>query len=156
RIDPSTWATAADLTKGEFASRALFVLPQGRGFEYVEEYPYKEEIKQAAQDANEKLTATPVTAGKYDLVLHPSHLWLTIHESVGHSTELDRALLWEADFAGTSFLTPDKTGKLQFGSKLCNFYADRTHSEGLATVGCDEEGVRGQRWPLVKDGLFVG
>src|SRR5205823_13310004 len=69
RIDPGTWATVADTAKGEFESRALYVLPQGRGFEYIEEYPYKDEIKQAAQEAHEKLTATPVEAGKYDLIL---------------------------------------------------------------------------------------
>jgi TldD protein len=63
--------------------------------------------------------------------------------------------LWEADFAGTSFLTPDKLGKLQFGSSMCNFYADRTQPGGLATVGYDDEGVPAQRWPLVKDGVFV-
>jgi len=63
--------------------------------------------------------------------------------------------LWEADYAGTSFLTPDKTGKLQFGSKRCNFFADRTQPEGLATVGYDDEGVPAQRWYLVKDGVFV-
>ena len=67
-----------------------------------------------------------------------------------------QALLWEADYAGTSFLTPDKTGKLQFGSSICNFFADRTQPEGLATVVYDDEGVPGQRWYLVKDGLFVG
>ncbi|HEX8851865.1 MAG TPA: TldD/PmbA family protein, partial [Pyrinomonadaceae bacterium] len=89
------------------------------------------------------------------LVLHPSHLFLTIHESVGHSTELDRALWWEANYAGTSFLTPDKTGKLQFGSKIVNFVADRTQPEGLATVGYDDEGVPAQKWHLVKDGVFV-
>jgi TldD protein len=69
--------------------------------------------------------------------------------------ELDRALGWEANYAGTSFLTPDQTGKLQFGSKLCNFFADRTQTEGLATVGYDDEGVPAQRWDLVKDGVFV-
>ena len=78
-----------------------------------------------------------------------------LHESVVHSTELDRALLWEADYAGTSFLTPDKTGKLEFGSKICNFYGDRTQPHGLATVAYDDEGVPAQRWPLVKDGIFV-
>jgi TldD protein len=102
-----------------------------------------------------KLKAPSVVPGKYDLVLHPSHLWLTIHESVGHPTELDRALLWEANYAGTSFLTPDKTGKLQYGSKIVNFVADRTEPEGMATVGYDDEGVPGQSWHLVKDGLFV-
>ena len=78
-------------------------------------------------------------------MLHPTHLWLTIHESVGHPTELDRSLWWEANYAGTSFLTPDKTGKLQFASKIMNFVADRTQPAGLATVGYDDEGVPGQK-----------
>ena len=102
-----------------------------------------------------KLKAPGVQPDKYDLVLHPSHLFLTIHESVGHPTELDRALLWEANYAGTSFLTPEKTGKLQFGSRIVNFIADRTQPNGMATVGFDDEGVPGQSWHLVKDGLFV-
>jgi TldD protein len=89
------------------------------------------------------------------LVLHPTHLWLTIHESAGHSTELDRALGWEADCAGTSFLTPEKTGRFQFGSKMVNFLADRIQPHGLATVGYDDDGVKAQRWYLVKDGVFV-
>ena len=79
------------------------------------------EVEQAGEEALMKLKAKPVEPGKYDLVLHPSHLFLTIHESVGHSTELDRALLWEANYAGTSFLTPDKTGKLQFGYVRLHF-----------------------------------
>jgi TldD protein len=125
------------------------------GYEYVENYPWLKEAEKAGEEAVAKLKAKPVTPGKYDLILHPSHLWLTIHESVGHSTELDRALLWEADYAGTSFLTPDKTGKLEFGSKICNFYADRTQPHGMATVGYDDESVPAQRWALVKDGIFV-
>jgi TldD protein len=156
RIDPSTWATVADLTKGEFASRALFVLPQGRGFEYVEEYPYKDEIKQAAQDANEKLTATPVEAGKYDLVLHPTHLWLTIHESVGHPTELDRILGYEANFAGTSFLPADKWNGYTYGSSYMNIVADRTQDGALATVGYDDDGVPSQSYSLIEKGTLVG
>src|SRR6185369_3907328 len=107
------------------------------------------------EEAVAKLQAKPVVPGKYDLILHPSHLWLTIHESVGHSTELDRALLWEANFAGTSFLTPDKTGTFDFGSKITNFVGDRTQPTGLASVGYDDEGVPGQKWHLVKNGVFV-
>jgi TldD protein len=103
----------------------------------------------------QKLKAKSVEPGKYDLVLHPTHLWLTIHESTGHSTELDRSLGWEANFAGTSFLTPDKAGKFQFGSKIVNMVADRTQPAGLATVGFDDDGVAAQRWHLVKDGVFV-
>ncbi len=102
-----------------------------------------------------KLKAKSVEAGRYDLVLHPSHLWLTIHESVGHSTELDRALWWEANYAGTSFLRPEDAGKLKFGAPIVNFFADRMQPAGLATVGFDEEAVPAQRWYLVKNGIFV-
>lgn len=153
---PNFSVTAIDRTSGDFQTRNALAQAQLIGYEYTNSYDWISEAKQAAEESVEKLKAKPVEAGKYDLVLHPSHLFLTIHESVGHSTELDRAMLWEANYAGTSFLTPDKTNKLQFGSKIVNFFADRTQKHGLATVGWDDEGVAGQRWDLVKDGTFVG
>jgi TldD protein len=156
RCHPSFTVTAVNRGNGDFQTRSSLPGPKSIGYEYVENYPWEKEAAQAGEEAVEKLSAKPVEPGKYDLVIDPSNLWLTIHESVGHSTELDRALLWEADFAGTSFLTPEKRGKLQFGSKICNFFADRNQPHGLATVGYDDEGVPGQRWDLVKDGIFVG
>ncbi|MDQ3653161.1 MAG: TldD/PmbA family protein [Acidobacteriota bacterium] len=155
RSSPEFTVTAADRTTGDFQTRNSLGGPQGLGYEYMEKYPWLNEAEQAGNEAVGMLKAKSIVPGKYDLVLHPSHLWLTIHESVGHPTELDRALWWEANYAGTSFLTPDKTGKLLFGSKLINFVADRTQSGGLATVGYDDEGVPAQRWHLVKDGVFV-
>ncbi len=155
RSFPRFSVTAVNRSTGDFQSRDALAGPQAMGYEYLEKYPWLTEAQQAGAEAVAKLKAKPVAPGKYDLVLHPSHLWLTIHESVGHPTELDRALLWEANFAGTSFLTPDKTGKLRFGSKIVNFVADRTQAAGLATTGYDDEGVPGQRWRLVKDGVFV-
>jgi TldD protein len=155
RSFPSFNVTAINRGTGDFQTRASLGGPQAMGYEYLEKYPWMTEAEQAGQEVVMKLKAKSVEAGKYDLVLHPSHLWLTIHESVGHPTELDRALLWEANYAGTSFLTPDKTGKLQFGSKMVNFVADRTQPSGLATTGYDDEGVPGQKWYLVKDGRFV-
>ncbi|CAN5256947.1 TldD/PmbA family protein [soil metagenome] len=153
---PSFSVTAIDRVKGDFQTRNSLAQGKGAGWEYTTEYDWLGEAKKAGEEAVGKLTAKPIEPGEYDLVLHPSHLFLTIHESVGHSTELDRALLWEANYAGTSFLTPDKTGKLQFGSKIVNFFADRTQENGLATTGWDDEGVAGQKWDLVKDGKFVG
>ncbi|MBL8207781.1 MAG: TldD/PmbA family protein [Blastocatellia bacterium] len=152
---PTFTVTAVDQAKGDFQTRNSLPSGRGMGLEYLDKYPWLEEAEAAGHEAVEKLKAKTIASGKYDLVLAPSHLFLTIHESVGHSTELDRALGWEADYAGTSFLTPDKTGKFQFGSKHVNFYADRTTPHGLATVGYDDEGVPGQRWDIVKNGVFV-
>jgi TldD protein len=155
RSFPDFTVTAINREKGDFQTRNSLGGPQARGYEYIEKYPWMTEAQQASEEAVAKLKAKSVEPGRYDLVLHPSHLWLTIHESVGHSTELDRALWWEANYAGTSFLMPNQTGKLQFGSKMVNFVADRTQPSGLSTVGYDDEGVPAQRWHLVKDGVFV-
>ncbi len=103
-----------------------------------------------------KLAAPSVEAGRYDLVIDPSNLWLTIHESIGHATELDRALGYEAAYAGTSFATLDKLGTLQYGSPMMHVTGDRTAEHGLATVGFDDEGVAGQPWDLITDGVLIG
>ena len=155
RTNPSFSATATDRSSGDFQAVNSLREAQQIGYEYMTKHDWAAEAKTAAEHAVMKLKSPSVQPGKYDLILHPSHLFLTIHESVGHPTELDRALLWEANYAGTSFLTPEKTGKLQFGSKMVNFVADRTQPQGMATVGYDDEGVPGQSWHLVKDGLFV-
>ena len=155
RSNPSYSVTALNRSTGDFQSVNSLLQAQAIGFEYFTQHDWAAEAREAGEHAVMKLSAPSVTPGKYDLVLEPSHLFLTIHESVGHPTELDRSLLWEANYAGTSFLTPDKTGKLQFGSKIVNFVADRTQPLGMATVGYDDEGVPGQRWHLVKDGVFV-
>jgi TldD protein len=155
RGEPDFTVTAVDSTTGDFQTRASYAGPQGMGYEYIETYPWENEARQAGEEAVMKLKARSVEAGRYDLVLHPSHLWLTIHESVGHSTELDRALWWEANYAGTSFLKPEDAGTLKFGAPIVNFVADRIQPAGLATVGFDEEAVPAQRWYLVKNGIFV-
>ena len=99
--------------------------------------------------------AKPAPAGQKTLILHPTNLWLTIHESVGHPTELDRALGYEANFAGTSFLTTDKLGKFQFGSKLVNIVGDKTQENAMATCGYDDDGVKTTRFPIINEGMFV-
>ena len=156
RSHPRFEVTAVDKPSGRFATRASLVAPRGAGWEYVEAQDLVGEATLAAQQAREKLAAKPVDPGKYDLVIDPTNLWLTIHESVGHATELDRALGWEANFAGTSFVTPDKLGKLQFGSPLMNVTADRSQPSGLATTAFDDDGVRcaGAEFPIIAQGVF--
>lgn len=152
---PSFTVTAVDSATGEFETRTVDVEPMGLGYEHVEESKLLEQAPRMAEEAVRKLTAKPVEPGKRDIVLHPSNLWLTIHESVGHPTELDRALGYEANFAGTSFLTPDKLGRFQFGSPIVNLKADKTVRGGLATCGYDDDGVRTMEWPLIERGVFV-
>lgn len=160
RVRMQPWVEAHGSRGEVFDSMATIAPPVGRGWEYVTGGPgswdFDSEIAEIPGLLAEKLAAPSVEAGRYDLVIHPSNLWLTIHESIGHATELDRALGYEANYAGTSFATPDKLGTLQYGSPLMNVTGDRTVEHGLATIGYDDEGVQTQQWDIVRDGVFVG
>jgi TldD protein len=156
RLAPSFQVTAVDDKRGEFETVAHSIAPRQAGWEYVEAANLKRDARKLGEQVLEKLAAPSVSAGTRELVLAPSNLWLTIHESIGHPTELDRALGYEANFAGTSFATPDKLGKLRIAAPHLTFYADKTTPGGLATCGYDDDGVKTQRWDLVKEGLFVG
>ena len=155
RTYPQFSATAADRASGDFQTRAVVDRAQLVGYEYVEDYPWLRDAEKAGHEVVEKLKAKSVAAGRYDIVVDPSQLFLAIHESVGHSTELDRSLGWEANMAGTSFLKASDAGKLKFGSKIVNLVGDRTQPGGLATTGFDDEGVKADRWHIVRDGVFV-
>ncbi|MDB5136218.1 MAG: TldD protein [Mucilaginibacter sp.] len=173
RIWPIFAATCIDSKSGKFETRQSLSAPRGMGYEYLipresdkiksvttlyrDRYDMLEDAKAAGPQAAEKIKAKSVEAGKYDLVLDPSHLWLTIHESVGHPSELDRVLGYEANFAGTSFLTLDKwkSGKFNFGSKNVNIVADKTQVGSLGAVGYDDEGVEAKKWDIIKDGILV-
>ncbi|MDP4938308.1 MAG: TldD/PmbA family protein [Verrucomicrobiales bacterium] len=156
RLHPGFSITLVDPKKGGFASRASMRPPRGAGYEHLSEWDAAAEAALAVEQAREKMAAPSVTPGKMDLVIAPSNLWLTIHETVGHPTELDRALGYEANFAGTSFCTPDKLDSLQYGSEIVNLIADRSASGGLSTVMWDDDGVQtaGKEFPIVKDGVF--
>jgi TldD protein len=173
RIWPLFQVTKVDDKTGKFETRSSLSAPRGMGYEYLmpkesdkikglttlyrDSYDMLEDAKQAGPQVIEKMKAKSVEAGKYDLVLDPSHLWLTIHESVGHPSELDRVLGYEANFAGTSFLTLDKwkSGKFNFGSKNVNIVADKLQPGSLGAVGYDDEGVATKKWDIIKDGILV-
>ena len=151
---PRLAATAVDTQRGISRTRTYKVEPQSAGWEWIPKANLGENAPRIRAEVLEALAAPPVTPGKKDLVLMPSHLWLTIHESIGHSTELDRALGYEANFAGTSFLTTDKMGHFSFGSELVNIFGDRTNKGGLATVKYDDDGVLTTKFPIIEKGIF--
>jgi TldD protein len=167
-------ATAIDKSSGKFRTRAGLSAPMGLGYEFLDadpagkyalpggvvgyghSYDAVEDAVAAAKQAREKLTAPSVKPGKYDLVLDPSNLFLTIHENVAHPLELDRVLGYEANYAGTSFATLDKRDAgYRYGSEIVNFYADKTQPGSLGAVGYDDEGVKTRRWDLIKQGTLV-
>ncbi|MGY1986321.1 TldD/PmbA family protein [Blastococcus sp. SYSU DS0669] len=158
RVNPDLTALAVDRATGSFESMRTLAPPAGRGWEYLTGtgWDWQAELAELPELLREKTKAPSVQAGWYDLVVDPSNLWLTIHESIGHATELDRALGYEAAYAGTSFATPDQLGSLRYGSPLMDVTGDRTALHGLSTVGWDDEGVAGQQWDIVKDGVLVG
>lgn len=175
RIWPTFTVSVIDRASGQFKSRDALSAPMGMGYEYLvpknedklvtpfgmtlyrNSYDMVEDAIAAAKQAKEKLKAKSVEPGKYDMVLEPNHLGLTIHESVGHPLELDRILGYEANYAGTSFATLDKlkSGTFNYGSKMVNIFADKTQPYSLGAVGYDDEGVKSTRWDLIKDGIFV-
>jgi TldD protein len=163
RILPQVTAVAVE-PDGRFETMRTLAPPAGRGLEYLggspwagqEAWDFPGELANLPTLLAEKLTAPSVEAGRYDLVIEPSNLWLTIHESIGHATELDRALGYEAAYAGTSFATPDKLGTLRYGSHVMHVTGDRTAEHGLATIGFDDEGVAGQSWDLITGGMLTG
>jgi TldD protein len=158
RVRLAPVVNAVGVHEGGFDTMRSLAPPAGRGYEYLtgSTWDWDTELARIPEYLAEKLAAPSVEAGVYDLVIDPSNLWLTIHESIGHATELDRALGYEAAYAGTSFATPDKLGSLQYGSKVMNIVGDRTAEHGLSTIGYDDEGVETQSWDIVRDGRFVG
>ncbi len=158
RIEPELTATAVDRSTGSFETMRTLAPPAAAGWEYVTsaDTDLVGEIAEIPELLAAKIKAPSVRAGDYDLVIDGSNLFLTIHESIGHATELDRVLGYEAAYAGTSFATFDKLGTFRYGSPVMNVTGDRDTDWGLASVGWDDEGVAGQHWDIVKDGILVG
>ena len=173
RIWPTFNVSLVDRDSGTFESIQSLSSPMGMGYEYLDgnesekakgvvtrygqSYDMIEDAAQLAEKGKEKLSAKSVEPGQYDLVLDPSHLWLTIHENVGHPLELDRVLGYEANYAGTSFATLDKweSGDFEYGSDIVNLYADKLQKGSLGHVVYDDEGVQTKNWDLVKEGILV-
>ena len=148
--------TATAVHDGRFASRSFNTPHLRQGYELIEEADLPAQAPRVAREAVEKVQAPAVSTGCYDLVLDPEHLSLTMHESCGHPSELDRALGYEANYAGTSFLTTDTRGTFRYGSPQVTLVADNTEPGTLAATGYDDDGVACQKWDIVRDGVFVG
>ncbi|WP_018585194.1 TldD/PmbA family protein [Salinispora arenicola] len=157
-LHPMAVGFRIDSAGGGFDSMRTLGPPIARGWEYLRGtgWDWAAELARMPRDLAAKRAAPPVEPGVYDLVIDPTNLWLTIHETVGHATELDRMLGREAAFAGRSFVTPEDVGTLRYGSPAMTVIADRTTPYGLATVGYDDEGVAARSWPLIAEGVLVG
>ena len=158
RTSPGMSINAVSADRTDFQSvQSNEVAPMGLGYEHVLNSRLVERAPEWAEQAVAKLSAKPVEPGRYDLLLHPSNLWLTVHEVIAHPTELDRALGFEANYAGTSFIAPPEQvlGKLRIGSDLLNIVGDREQPGSLGAIGWDDEAVRPTKFDIIKNGIFV-
>ncbi|HMG18505.1 MAG TPA: TldD/PmbA family protein [Gemmatimonadales bacterium] len=158
RCFPQMTVTAVDSTRGLFETRnSAEVAPMGLGWEWVLKADLPGNAQRWAEEAVQKLTAKPVEAGRYDLILEPHHLFLTIHESIAHPTELDRALAFEANYAGTSFAAPPDQvlGKLRYGPEFMNIQGDRSQVGSLSACGWDDDGVAPETYLIIRNGVMV-
>ena len=156
RAQPTMTVTAISADRSDFQTRqSTDVQPMGLGWEHVRDAKLVDNAPRWATEAVQKLSAKPVEVGKYDLVLHPTHLWLTIHESIAHPTELDRAMGYEANYAGTSFVSPpDKMlGQFRYGPEFMNIQGDRAQKGSLSAIGWDDEGVAPDTFLVIKEGI---
>ena len=157
RAQPTLTVTAVARDNSDFQTRqSNDIQPMGKGYEHVLDAKLVENAPRWADEAVRKLSAKPVEVGRYDLVLHPSHLWLTIHESIAHPTELDRAMGYEANYAGTSFVAPPEKvlGSLKYGPEFMNVQGDRSQPGSLSACGWDDEGVKPDDFLIIKNGIF--
>src|SRR4028118_1103473 len=144
------------IANGDAQDRSYERPPLNIGYEHIKAADLLNQVERVAEEAIETVHAPKGPSGiRPPLILKPTNLWLTIHESVGHPTELDRVYGYESNFAGTSFATTDKLNKLQYAAPWVNFKCDRTQPGGRGTMGYDDEGVKSQDWYVVKDGILV-
>ncbi|TVP56557.1 MAG: TldD/PmbA family protein [Gemmatimonadales bacterium] len=154
---PTLSVTAVSSDGSDFQSRnSTDIPPLALGWEHVVDSDLVGLAPRFAEDAVEKLSARSVEPGLYDLILLPSHLGLTLHETIAHPTELDRIMGFEANYAGTSFISPleEYLGRFQYGPEFMNVVGERSTPGSLATVGWDDEGVEPQDYHIVRDGVL--
>ena len=157
RVKGDLTAVRIDKSTGAFETMGNAAPPVGRGWEYFTTgYDWLKDADEIPALLEQKMSSPSIKPGRYDIVVDPTNLWLTIHESIGHSTELDRVLGYEANYAGTSFATLDKLNTLQFGTPMMHVTGDRQVEHGLSTIGYDDEGVAAQTWDIIRDGVLVG
>lgn len=124
----------------------------------VREGSLREELRRRIEEIREDLAlpVKPVEVGRYDTVFDAEGMQNLLDETIGRATELDRALGYEANAGGTSYITDPlgMLGSYQAGAPSLTVTANRSQPGGCATVKWDDEGVEPDELTLVKDGVL--
>lgn len=154
------WETIVKKNGAEVRSSLDMLSYAGAGFELLDEAKVRAEIEREYEELlfDVSLPMIPVDVGRYEIVFDASSVANLLTETIGTATQLDRALGFEANAQGTSFLNDPVSmlGTYKVGSPLLAVTADRSMSNGAATVQWDDEGVAPSTVPLVTDGILTG
>ncbi len=130
----------------------------GIGWELFEPVGLRQYIDAMVEEMKEdaKLEIKLVDVGRYPMVLDAESVAGALASTVGLATELDRALGYEANATGTSYLNePDEmVGTQKMGTPLLSVTGNRNEPGGAATVQWDDDGVVPEPFELVRDGVL--
>jgi len=133
-----------------------------RGWDLVRNLKLDTDIPRIMEEArreghSERTPEKAVDVGRYDIVFDASSAGQLLAQTLGVATQLDRALGYEANAGGTSYLGMDPLEFLgtSVAADTVNVTADRTTPGALATTPWDDEGIAGEAFPLVRNGVLV-
>lgn len=106
-------------------------------------------VEEKTRQAAALLKAEPVKAGRYTVILDPGAAGVFIHEAFGHLSEAD-------GLADNPKLQKTMTLGSEFGLPILNVIDDPSWEGHPGSYVYDEEGVRGARTYLIREGKLVG
>lgn len=151
--------TVGDQHGKRVTTRIDSLTPAGRGFEHIRDQPLHKYIDELHATAMEdlKLPVNPVDPGRYNVLMDQIGVAQLLNGSIAAATELDRAMGYEANAGGTSYISDpvNMLGSFRIGNENVNISADRAAAGSVGRVKWDDDGVEPSKVTLVKNGVLV-
>lgn len=146
--------------KNRTAAASLDTLtPAGMGFEHLRGQQLRSQIEVAHEEAMRdlELEIKPIEPGRYTTLIDQLGVASAVNETIGVATQIDRAMGYEANAGGTSYIVDpqEMLGTFKIGNSSLNISCDRSEPGSVGRVKWDDEGVNPRKFDLVKDGILI-